>query len=80
MTPREKAIDLYKKFSFNGYNVHRGPDGKIVNRPKELALIAADEIVNTSMTGYLLNESNVAEFQIKMRDYWQEVKQEINKL
>jgi hypothetical protein len=46
---------------------------------KDFAIDIADEMIDSSMTGFLLNESIVAEFQVKMRHYWKQVKNEIYK-
>ena len=67
MKANKKAEQLVKKFALGGWG-------------KDHALNCVNEIIETSMTGYLLNEQSVSEFQIKMRDYWQQVKIEIEKL
>jgi len=63
MTPKEKAIELVNKFSpiLPFYSVMYN-----INKSKQCALIAVDEI------------SNIVSFD-DLR-YWQEVKQEIKKL
>ena len=65
MTPKEKAIELYNKFL--------NPSGDTYlygmlehESAKECALIAVEEILKTNP--------------YKARNYWQEVKQEIEKL
>jgi len=64
MTPKEKAKDLLDKFSpillfySTMYNV---------NKSKQCALIAVDEIISDNASIY-------------SQKYWQEVKQEIEKL
>lgn len=67
MEAKLKAEQLVKKFALGGWG-------------KDHALNCVNEILETLMTGYLLNEQSVSEFQIKMRDYWQEVKTEIEAL
>lgn len=67
MEAKLKAEQLVKKFALGG-------------RGKDHALNCVNEIIETAMTGYLLNEQNVSDFQIKMRDYWQQVKNEIKAL
>ena len=67
MEANKKAEELVKKFALGGWS-------------KEHATTCVDEIIDTAMTGYLLNDSKVAEFQIKMRDYWKQVKTEIEAL
>ena len=65
MTPKEKAQELVGKFiQTNGNSFFA----------KECALIAVDEILL-----YLKNSHDVMT-SIKAVDYWQEVKQEIEKL
>ena len=69
MTPKEKAKEkaeyLLKRFYFfNDYQA------------KQSALIAVDEIINTRL---LLDSSVYVKVQTSI-DYWQEVKQEIEKL
>jgi hypothetical protein len=65
MTPQEKADELFTKFS--GNTVH-------FDAAKQCAFIAVDEIINT----HLLSEKDI--FGIHPVDYWQEVKNEIEKL
>lgn len=70
MTPKEKAIDLVYRFS----NA-QSEDGFVNSnkyRHKQCALIAVDEILN-------IEYINAFEF-YEVRNYWQEVKQEIERL
>jgi predicted aspartyl protease len=67
MEVKKKAEELVKKFALGGWS-------------KEHAINCVDEIIDTAMTGYLVNDRKVAEFQIKMRDYWKQVKTEIEAL
>ena len=69
---KEKAKELYLKYT-NALNIR---DLQITANPfaKQCALIAVDEIINT----HLLSEKDI--FGIHPVDYWQEVKQEIEKL
>jgi hypothetical protein len=68
MTPKEKAIELYDKmYSINEYEFIS------IYASKATALIAVDEMIN-----YLL-DSDWALINNKAK-YWQEVKQEIQKL
>jgi len=67
MTPKEKAISLYQSFYPQVQWKMGQEDCK--DRAKECALIAVDEILNE----YWLHDT-------KRRDWWQEVKEEINKL
>jgi len=68
MTPQEKAKELVDKFevSFAGV-ISNDEDWEIL--AKQCALIAVDEILNGSRLFY-----------IEDYDYWQKVKQEIEKL
>lgn len=65
MTPKEKARDLIIKFAFKGAQ-HEG-------EAKTFALIAVDEIINS----IVIIDLTAAENQFT---YWEEVKQEIEKL
>ena len=66
MTPKEKAKGLVLKFAFKGAQ-HEG-------EAKQFALIAVDEILNQ------YHIKNAAFEFYEVRNYWQEVKEEINKL
>jgi hypothetical protein len=67
MTPKEKAEDLVNKYKFTEI-----PNYTSMLEVKQCALIAVDEI--------LLNEENKHSVLSKIYDYWEEVKQEIEKL
>jgi len=67
MEANKKAEELVKNFALGGWG-------------KDHAITCVDEIIDTAMTGYLVNDRAVAEFQIKMRDYWKQVKTEIEAL
>jgi hypothetical protein len=73
MTPIEKANELYSKFD-NLFNKDFMLPIVYDNQLKECALIAVDEIINNSLEymGCDLNDGEII--------YWQEVKQEIEKL
>ena len=67
MTPKEKAKELLDTFKFADiYFV--GGNKTMLQNAKNCALLCVDEIIDT------LNQSTL-EF-----EYWEEVKQEINKL
>ena len=68
MTPKEKAEELYNKYAdeFNFDDTYRS----YREQSKQCALIAVDEIIN------IID----AEDQFILYNYWQEVKQEIDKL
>jgi hypothetical protein len=70
MTPKEKAIELIKKFSSFAHDEF-GHE-KINNyKSKQCALIAVDEIIES------VNDEHVSDIFI---EFWQEVKTEIEKL
>jgi len=66
MTPKEKAEELVKKYEPLLYDGYGDFDGYIVS--KQCALICVDEILDN-------RSSNRNTW-----EYWQDVKQEINKL
>ena len=65
MTPKEKAIELVNKF----LQIYEGR----VPQAKQCALICVDEILES-------HYKVLVGVMPKVSDYWQEVKQEINKL
>jgi hypothetical protein len=67
MTPKEKARELFTKFSSN--TVH-------YDAAKQCAIIAVDEIIKTDM---LIDEDTFVETPSYLQ-YWKEVKQELEKL
>ena len=69
MTPKDKALELYNKYEQLGRDFTRGVSMK--EFAKQCALIAVDEILDTV-------KHTPIEF--IETDYWQEVKQEIEKL
>jgi len=85
MTPKEKATELWNKYveakivTEGKYSNYRG---LTTEHAKVCALIAVDEIINASPTNPL--KSGYIELYSDMVDeaiiYWQEVKQEIEKL
>lgn len=66
MTPKEKAKELFTKFSAN--TVH-------YDAAKQCALIAVNEILNLSKIASLRRDYIYMEL-----EYWEEVKQQIEKL
>ena len=68
MTPKEKAKELFDKYQVAGSQWY-------IDTTKKYALIAVDEILN--VIAYNKWES---EPQMTRGQYWQEVKQEIEKL
>jgi hypothetical protein len=69
MTPKEKAIQLAKQY-YPIVNGGEQPDW-VLRKAKECALITVDEI---------LNNDGFTQFDIYLTEYWQEVKQEIEKI
>ena len=68
MTPKEKAKELFEKMY---YKIQPDELGKDNESAKECALIAVDEI---------LNDDNEFMQTFLQKEYWQEVKHEIEKL
>ena len=82
MTPKEKAKELFKKYydmKWQTYNHNKiSPNIKSMTKSaaKHCTLIAVDEILNS----YIQEESHGYIVSDKIIPYWQEVKQEIEKL
>ena len=78
MTPKEKARELVNTFYYslpnNGSQEGINSTTRRYQEAIRCALIAVDEIIKT----HLLSEKNA--FGIHPVDYWQQVKQQINKL
>jgi len=82
MTPKEKAEDLIKKFQqsndIEGYN-----DVRDIHAAIRCALIAVDEILEATKHEYQIRYESgewSREIGYEYSEYWQEVKQEIEKL
>ncbi len=78
MTPKEKAKELVDKYKF-----YLGNENENIKEAVDLSLIAVDEIINnicksSSFEIYYLNDDKMNE--VEAINYWQEVKNEINKL
>jgi len=72
MTPREKALQLCQKFGYLGIKWEQAEYTTLsLENAKECALIAVDEILNSIHTDA---------FSYTNEEYWQQVKQEIEKL
>jgi hypothetical protein len=75
MTPKEKAKELFKKYS-KGKDKHGWNLCEFNSCAIQCALIAVDEIINTNalseMLDYGIDKTNLF--------YWEEVKQEIENL
>jgi hypothetical protein len=81
MTPKEKAIELCDKF-LRTYKVSLFPPfNKASDEAKQCALIAVDEIINSSPSLPILGDGGTFGEDIELSlVYWEEVKQEIEKL
>ncbi|MFN9582140.1 MAG: hypothetical protein ACK566_05660 [Bacteroidota bacterium] len=77
MTPLEKAKELFGKYW--AYTWHNGEKivGLTKQAAKQCALIAVDEIIQIVPTVYVTDDN---EIHSGHRQYWQKVKQEIQKL
>jgi hypothetical protein len=71
MTPQEKSEELYFKYSMKGLEEIKSILNRVVrkNIAKQCAIIAVDEIINA--IEYLDDDSEY---------FWEEVKQELQKL
>ena len=77
MTPKEKAIELVQKY----FKANHQPYG--FKDAKQCALIAVDELIESFNSIYNASIRNIEKYsgaQYGMRDYWESVKQEIEKL
>ena len=72
MTPKEKAIELYNKMYETGFK----PKSVLlrIEQAKECAIIAVDEIIEANPIAFDEDENCIA------KQWWQEVKTEIEKL
>lgn len=72
MTPKEKAIELVSKFRNEFKWVEKDHHVDLYRDTRQCALIAIDEIIE------VINESML--YKQSKRDFWKQVKQEIEKL
>ena len=70
MTPKEKAEELVNRFAPYVDTFHKG----ILENAKQCALIAVDEVLNDDW--FIPNLEDL----LARKEYWEEVKQEINNL
>ena len=78
MTPKEKANELVVKFIKHS---RAEKDIKPIQSAKQCALIAVDEIISSSPSLPILGDGGTYGEDIELSNkYWQEVKQEIEKL
>jgi len=76
MTPKEKAKELLERMT-----VHHWTDVCDSEGAKQCALIAVDEIINSSPSLPILGDSGSYVEDIELsKIYWEEVKQEIENL
>jgi Mg/Co/Ni transporter MgtE len=78
MTPKEKAQELFDKF--NKPDITHYP---YVHNAQQCALIAVDELIESFNSIYDASIQNIEKYsgaKYGMKDYWEEVKQEIEKL
>jgi hypothetical protein len=79
MTPQEKAQELFRKM----YQTHSASASDITKYfAKRCALVAVDEILSSFSNifdDFVVESSKVGGYR-NMKKYWQEVKQEIEKL
>jgi hypothetical protein len=71
MTPQEKAIDLVHRFQEKMF-FHVTDERIDINEAKQCALIAVDEVIEALHEHHWQNRLII--------NYWEEVKQEIEKL
>ena len=77
MTPKDKAEELVKKM----YSVHSNSASDITfNFAKQCALVAVDEVINSAPFFCYDDEDNFYRSVIDAKQYWEQVKQEIEKL
>lgn len=83
MTPKEKAEELITKFMEINNVVYTIVKRRVlINIAKRNALIAVDEILDSFKlnTGIDIVGSSVLNFAIRERNYWEEVKKELELL
>jgi hypothetical protein len=75
MTPKEKALELINNFYINGIQ-DKGYSMEYADA-KQCALICADEIINTEINQDYIKQDG---YMLSLVEFYEEVKQEINKL
>lgn len=87
MTPKEKAEELVDKFHIiETSHWNENMDGRMTMEQigfysaKQCALIAVDEIINSSPARSPINDGSDAMPHFRAVKYWEQVKQEIEKL
>jgi hypothetical protein len=77
MTPKEKAIELVNQYEHSTYSQVQGA------LAKQCALIAVDELIESFNSIYDASIRNIEKYsgaKYGMKDYWQEVKTQIENL
>ena len=72
MTPKEKAIELVHKFCSTTEGLYKSK--KNIKNAKQCALIAVDQIIEANPIAFDEDDNCIA------KQWWQEVKTEIEKL
>jgi hypothetical protein len=76
MTPKEKAKEL---INIHYLEINRHLEDYFANKvAKECALITVDECLKSSIETYKMFDIN-SDIEVQIYDYWNEVKQEIEK-
>jgi len=78
MTVKDKAIQLVKRYTALNFEQKNGSIIVDIDNSKQCALIAVDEIIKV-LDGISLEESGTTKIDYG-QSYWQEVKNEIEKL
>lgn len=79
MTPKEKSIELMNKFNnYHNTELKEYIIYQSLEESKRCALIAIDEILNNCL--FEIYNCGFLTLETKHKEYWKEVKQEINKL
>jgi len=79
MTPKTRAKGIFKKFS-KGKDEHGWNLCEFDSCAKQCALIVVDELISQMFSLMKVFNEDRSEFEAIELDYWQKVKQEIEKL
>ena len=84
MTAKEKAEELIQRFTkIESFHIHERVVLMPLPEAKQCALIAVDELIESFNSIYDASIRNIEKYsgaKYGMKDYWQEVKTEIEKL
>ena len=84
MTPKEKAEELFDKMLIGFIDwtysipIDKNNNHTIFSEAKQRAIISVDEILNNCL--FEIYNCGFLTLETKHKEYWKEVKQEINKL